>query len=83
MAEINHEILNNEIAQVAVTIRGNRAELARVEALAEQLKEVIAEAEGGIKAFEYLRDNVLVEEEPDEQPNLTTSTDTESVGEEA
>ena len=79
MVEINHEILNNEIAQVAVTILKNRAELVRVETLAKQLKEVIAEAEGGIKAFEYLRDQVIKEEEP-ETPKPD---DSDPVGEEA
>ena len=79
MTEINHEILNNEIAQVAVTIRENRNELARVETLAEQLKDAIAQAEGGIRAFEYLRDQVIKEEEP-ETPNPD---DSDPVGEEA
>lgn len=64
MAEIDHSILNNEIAQVAVTIYENRTELAKAEVLVEQLKEVIAQAEGGIRAFEYLRDQVIKEEEP-------------------
>lgn len=74
--EINHEILNNEIAQVAVTIRENRNELAKAKNMVEQLEEVIAQAEGGIKAFEYLRDQVIKEEEP-ETPKPDDSNDGE------
>ena len=78
MIEINHGILNNEIAQVAVTIRENSIELTKAEALVEQIKEVIAQAEGGIRAFEYLRDQVLKEEEPE-----TPKPDDSDSGEEA
>jgi len=80
MAIVDEGLLKREIADAKITLNHNIAELVRVEAMVEQVKETITSTRGAVNAFEYLIQERLKEPETDEQPNLTTST---GVGEEA